>query len=184
MVRELGRPRLVLQTVNVNLAPAIQHRDFFLKTLWNKLNAAVDKISSFLPSPLLLASRLYWGWQFFQTGKGKLLNLDKTAGFFAELGIPLPKIQAGLAGTAECVGGLFLLAGLFSRLTCVPLIFTMIVAYLTAHRETVTGIFSEPDAFVTAPPFLFLFVAVLVFVFGPGAFAVDRWMQKPAQESL
>jgi hypothetical protein len=30
-----------------------------------------------LQSPLLLAIRLYWGWQFFLTGKGKLMNPEK-----------------------------------------------------------------------------------------------------------
>ena len=35
-----------------------------------------------LQSPFLLIIRLYWGWQFFLTGKGKLMNLDRTAGFF------------------------------------------------------------------------------------------------------
>lgn len=37
-----------------------------------------------LQSPFLLIIRLYWGWQFFLTGKGKLMNLDKTASFFAK----------------------------------------------------------------------------------------------------
>ncbi len=151
-----------------------------MKLLWTKLNALIDKLASYLPSPLLLAIRLYWGWQFFQTGKGKLMNLERTTGFFAELGLPLPKMQAMLAGTTECVGGLFLLVGLFSRLTAVPLIFTMIVAYLTAHRETVTGIFSDSDAFVSAPPFLFLFAAIIIFVFGPGTASVDQLLKKRA----
>ena len=151
-----------------------------MKNLWIKLNALIEKIASYLPSPLLLAIRLYWGWQFFQTGKGKLMNLERTTGFFTELGLPLPKLQAVLAGTTECVGGLFLLAGLFSRLTCIPLIFTMIVAYFTADRVAVTGIFSNPDAFVTAAPFLFLFAAVIIFVFGPGAVSVDQILKKRA----
>lgn len=151
-----------------------------MKTLWTKLNFIIDKLVSYLPSPLLLGIRVYWGWQFFQTGKGKLMNLERTAGFFTELGLPLPKLQAVLAGGTECVGGLFLLAGLFSRLTALPLIFTMFVAYLTAHRETVTGIFTDPDAFVTAAPFLFLFASVIVFVFGPGAVSADQLLKKRA----
>lgn len=145
---------------------------------WTPLNRWLDAVGSFLGSPLLLAIRLYWGWQFFVTGKGKLFNLDTTAGFFGELGLPLPKFQAALAGTTECLGGLLLLAGLLTRPVCLPLAFTMIVAFLTAHREAVTGIFGNPDAFVTAPPFLFLFAVVIVFVFGPGAISADCWTQK------
>lgn len=131
------------------------------------------KFASFLPDPLLLAIRLYWGWQFFQTGKGKLMNLDNTTSFFIELGLPFPKLNAILAGSTECFGGLLLLIGLASRLTTVPLMFTMVVAYLTADRDKVTGLFEDPDAFVTAAPFLFLLASLIVFTFGPGRFSVD-----------
>ena len=50
-----------------------------------------------------------------------------------------------------------------------PLIGTMIVAYLTAHSDEVTDLYT----FVTAPPFLNLFTCLLVLVFGPGRFSVD-----------
>ncbi|HZJ13883.1 MAG TPA: DoxX family protein [Chthoniobacteraceae bacterium] len=128
-----------------------------------------------LQSPLLLVMRLYWGWSFFVTGKGKLLNLDKTAEFFAELGLPLPKLNAVLAGSTECFGGLLLLVGLGSRLVSVPLAFTMLVAYFTADREALVGIFSEPDKFLAASPFLFLLTTLIVLAFGPGVFSLD-WL--------
>ncbi|HSJ04025.1 MAG TPA: DoxX family protein [Verrucomicrobium sp.] len=147
--------------------------------LWTSLNLLLDRIASVLPDPLLCAIRLYWGWQFFLTGKGKLGNLDGTAEFFASLNLPAPKVQAMIAGGTECVGGLLLLAGIFSRVITLPLIFTMVVAYLTAHREVVTGIFGDSDTFVTAPPFLFLFACVLVFVFGPGRWSVDGFLNRP-----
>ncbi len=132
------------------------------------------KGASHLQSPLLFVIRLYWGWSFFQTGLGKLQNLGKTTEFFQSLGIPLPGLNAAMAGTTECIGGLLLLVGLASRLAALPLIVTMIVAYLTAELETVKNIFSEPDKFLAADPFLFLLAAVLVLVFGPGAFSLDR----------
>jgi putative oxidoreductase len=131
------------------------------------------KCASFLASPLLLVIRVYWGWQFFGTGKGKLMDIQKVAGFFAENHIPLPTLSVILAGTTECVGGLFLLAGLASRLTTIPLIFTMIVAYLTVENDSLKVIFSDPDKFTGATPFLFLYACVLVFVFGPGVFSLD-----------
>ena len=79
-----------------------------------------------------------------------------------------------MAGCTECFGGLLLLLGLFSRVTCVPLIFTMLVAYGTAHLDVVKTIWSDADSFVSAPPFLFLLAAVIVFIFGPGKFSVDE----------
>ena len=131
--------------------------------------------ASYLQSPLLLAIRLYWGWQFFQTGKGKLMNLDRITEFFQSLHIPMPKLNACLAGGTECFGGLLLLLGLGSRLVSLPLIFTMIIAYVTADLDKVKAIFSDPDKFVTAAPFLFMFAAVIVLAFGPGKFSLD-WL--------
>ncbi|HVM62890.1 MAG TPA: DoxX family protein [Verrucomicrobiae bacterium] len=126
-----------------------------------------------LQSPFLLIIRLYWGWQFFLTGRGKLMHLDRTAGFFASLNIPLPKLNAVLAGSTECFGGLLLLLGLGSRIATVPLIFTMVIAYLTADPDKVHQIFSKPDAFVSADEFLFMLTAIIVLIFGPGFFSLD-----------
>ena len=132
-------------------------------------------VISCLQSPLLLAMRLYWGWQFFQTGKGKLMNLDRTTGFFEGLHIPLPHLNAIMAGSTECFGGLLLLLGLGSRVFTIPLIFTMCIAYATAETDALHAIFSDPDKFVSAAPFEFMLTAVIVLVFGPGKFSLD-WL--------
>ena len=42
-------------------------------------------VVSNLQSVLLLAVRLYWGWQFFVAGKGKLEDIEKFAGFLERL---------------------------------------------------------------------------------------------------
>ena len=131
-----------------------------------------------LRSPVLLAIRLFWGWQFFLTGKGKLMNLAKTTQFFDSLGIPFPHAQAVLAGSLECFGGLLLLIGLAARLISVPLMILLTVAYLTADIDRVRAIFGDPDKFVTADEFLFLFTGVIIFVFGPGAFSLDAFIGK------
>jgi hypothetical protein len=52
------------------------------------------------------------------------------------------------------VCGLLLLAGFASRLITIPLIINFCVAYLTASREVLLGIFSDPDAFVSDAAFL------------------------------
>jgi len=121
----------------------------------------------------LLIIRLYWGWQFFQSGMGKLGDIPKVTGFFQSLGIPFPMANAYMAGCTECFGGLFLLAGLCSRFATIPLIITMIVAYITASPDAVRHIFSKPDDFVTADPFLFMLAAIIVFLFGPGPLSLD-----------
>ena len=43
---------------------------------------------------LLLAIRLYWGANFFATGRGKLMNLDNVTKFFESLNIPAPGANA------------------------------------------------------------------------------------------
>jgi putative oxidoreductase len=133
----------------------------------------VITVASWLQPLFLLAIRLYWGWQFFITGWGKLTHIPKVTGFFLSLGIPFPALNAWLAGSSECFGGLLLLVGLGCRVTTLPLIFTMIIAYLTAELDVVRNIFSDPDKFVTDTPFLFLLAAVIVFLFGPGPLSLD-----------
>jgi putative oxidoreductase len=58
-----------------------------------------------LPSPSLLALRLYWGRQFFLTGQGKLMHIDKVTHFFQNLHIPFPAFNVVLAGGTECIVG-------------------------------------------------------------------------------
>jgi putative oxidoreductase len=131
------------------------------------------KVVSCLQSPFLLAIRLYWGWQFFQIGKGKLMNLEVPTHYFETLHIPYPHLNAILAGSTECFGGLLLLLGLGSRIITVPLIFTMCIAYATAETDALHAIFSNPDKFVSAAPFEFMLAAIIVLVFGPGKFSLD-----------
>jgi putative oxidoreductase len=133
--------------------------------------------ANFLQSFFLLIVRLYWGWEFFLTGKGKLMDLEKPTAFFQSLGIPFPHQQAILVGATECFGGLLLLVGLCSRLVSIPLTILLTVAYLTADLDRVKVIFSDSDKFLTADEFLFLFAVVLIFVFGPGKFSID-WLLK------
>lgn len=136
------------------------------------------RLLAYLQPILLLVLRLYWGYQFFLSGKGKLTNIDNVTNYFATLQIPMPYLNACAAGLIECVGGLLLLVGLGSRVITIPLILTMLVAYGTAHQTELTGLFSNPDGFVTAPPFLFLLASTIVLVFGPGWASVDELLNR------
>src|SRR5271167_4064532 len=126
-----------------------------MKILNDKIAGWLAPERTLLQSLVLIAIRLYWGWQFFQTGKGKLMDLDKPTQFFQSLGIPFPHAQAILCGTTECIGGLLLLVGLVSRLISIPLTILLTVAYLTADIDRVKMVFSDPDKFVSADEFLF-----------------------------
>ena len=133
----------------------------------------LERTAAHLQSPLLLAVRLYWGWQFFQTGMGKLTNIPKIIEFFTSLGIPFPAFNAYLVGSLECVGGALLFLGLGSRIIALPLTFNMLVAYITADREALFSVFSDPGKFYGADPYTFLFASLLILIFGPGKISLD-----------
>ena len=128
---------------------------------------------NYLHSPFLLAVRLYWGWQFWQAGWGKLQDISKPIGFFTDLGILFPVFNAWLVSSLECFGGVLLVLGLASRLISIPLVIDMTVAYLTADRQALKAIFSEPGKFYGADPYTFWFAALVVLIFGPGMISLD-----------
>jgi putative oxidoreductase len=148
-------------------------------SLYHKLNHLLALLAGVLRPIFLLIIRLYWGWAFCTDGWGKFHNLDRVTHYFGDdLHIPLPKLNAILASSVECAGGLLLLLGLGGRIVPLPLIATMVVAYLTAESDALHAIFSNPDKFVTADPFLFLLAAVIIFIFGPGKLSLDALLSK------
>jgi putative oxidoreductase len=144
-----------------------------MRELVGKYYGVLIRVASSLQSPFLLAVRLYWGWQFMQTGWGKLTDIGKVVGFFTDLGIPAPALNAYFESALEFGGGLLLFLGLASRLIALPLVVNMLVAYITADREALFSIFSSPDKFTGAAPYTFLMAALIVLFFGPGKFSAD-----------
>src|SRR5580658_10730010 len=133
----------------------------------------LNRASSSLASPFLLAVRLYWGWQFMQTGWGKLTDIGKVIHFFTDLGIPAPVLNAYFVAALEFGGGLLLMLGLGSRLIALPLVIDMVVAYIAADREALFSIISDPDKFTAAAPFTFLVASLVVLAFGAGRYSLD-----------
>jgi putative oxidoreductase len=138
-------------------------------------------LASRLQSPFLLAVRLYWGWQFAQSGWGKLHRLDQVTAFFGSLNIPFPHANAILVSNLEFFGGILLILGLASRLTGLILTGNMLVAYITADREALASVFSDPGKFYAADPYTFLFASVMVLIFGAGLFSIDALLDRRAR---
>lgn len=132
---------------------------------------------SYLQSPFLLFVRLYWGWQLVQSGWGKLHSLSNVTDFFTSLNLPFPAQTAVAISSLELFGGIFLALGLFSRITALVLTANMFMAYVTADREALFSIFSDPDKFSAAAPFTFLVASVIVLLFGPGKIAMDSLLR-------
>ena len=122
-------------------------------------------------------ARLTVGLVFFQSGWGKLHDLEQVTKFFTELGIPNPAFQARLASTAELVCGGLLLLGLATRFAVVPLIVTMCVAIRTALWENVTGI----GSLVGLLEFSYIALLVWLGTDGPGPLSLDRLIARVTQ---
>lgn len=126
---------------------------------------------------ILLALRLLYGWQFAQTGWGKLVNLERTAGFFEGLGLPVPAAMAALVGGTELAGGVLLLVGGGTRIAAAALSVVMLTALLTAHAAEA---FQSVAAFTEQAPYPFLVATLILLAFGAGRLSLDGWLRARA----
>lgn len=151
-------------------------KDFVLK-----LYRLAYAVGSSLASPFLLLVRLYWGWQLAESGWGKLHNLGKVTDFFTSLNLPAPAFTATAISTLELVGGILLFLGVAARLIAIPLTINMLMAYITADREALFSVLSDPDKFYAAAPYTFLIASLIVLIFGPGRFSIDKLLKLEPQ---
>ena len=109
----------------------------------------------------LLLIRLMTGTTLAFHGAQKLFGafggygIEGSAGYMESLGIPFPTASVVLAGSAEFLGGLAFLTGLFTRTLAAPVAFTMLVAAFTAHSGfdvTQGGMEYPPCLRPSAPP--------------------------------
>jgi putative oxidoreductase len=130
-----------------------------------RLRRALDALR-FAP-PLL--ARVLLGLVFVPSGWAKLHDLPTFVGFFAQLGIPFPAIQAPFVAGVELVCGTLVVVGLAARPAAAMLVCTMTVAILTAVWPGADGLLD----FVTKPEPLYLTMLAYLVVFGAGAVALD-----------
>jgi len=141
------------------------------------LGLRVTEALSFL-APLL--TRLVIGYAFYQAGGGKLANMERTVGFFTDLGIPFPAANAHFIARLEFYGGMLLIVGLGTRIVASLLGSTMVVALMTADRESfLNALKGVGDAGLTdvVPVVFGLFLLWLV-LFGPGLASLDALLRK------
>jgi putative oxidoreductase len=123
-----------------------------------------------------LLARLTVGVTFVLTGWGKLRSLPDVTEFFASLHIPAPHFNAVLAASAEFFCGGALLLGLFTRLAAVPLIFTMIVAIVTA--KILPGKVEGLSDFLGLEEWTYIVIFIWLAIVGPGAISIDRLLTR------
>ncbi|MGB6746188.1 MAG: DoxX family protein [Terracidiphilus sp.] len=138
--------------------------------------AGTASLFNYLQSPLLLAIRLYWGWQFAQDGWGKLTHLGRVSAYFATLNLPAPHMTALFVSLIELVGGILLAAGIGTRLVSLILFVNMTMAFWTAEKDAFLGVLSNPDKFQAADAYNYWFAALLILILGPGWLAIDTFL--------
>jgi len=148
---------------------------------------AVRTLKLFVPLAFVppLLTRVLVGWAFVLTGTGKWSRIDGVVDYFTQLGIPFPSANAHFVATLELVGGACLIVGLASRLMALGLSSTMVVALLTAERETVASALTAwppGDLTDTAAAVCLVFLLWIV-IYGPGVVSLDtllaRWLRLP-----
>jgi putative oxidoreductase len=121
-----------------------------------------------------LFARITVGWVFLLSGWGKLHNLPQITENFISWGIPFPHLLTPFTSGVEFFGGMFLLAGLLTRISAGALGITMIVAIKSARwgevdsLETLLGF----DEFEYLALFLWLAIA------GAGRVSFDHFIQR------
>ena len=121
-------------------------------------------------SVLLLIVRVVFGVMLMNHGIDKWANYQELSAVFPDpLGIGSP-LSLGLAIFGELACSMAFIIGFLYRLAMIPMIFTMCVAFFIVHAD-------DPFA-VKELAFVYLVVFVLVYIVGPGKFAVDRWISK------
>ncbi|MCD8264263.1 MAG: DoxX family protein [Tannerellaceae bacterium] len=119
-------------------------------------------------SLFLLACRIFFGLLLVSHGIQKLQAYAELSNTFPDpLGVG-SKFSLTLAIMAELVCSLGFIFGALYRLCLIPMAFTMTVACFVIHA---TDPFSEKEL-----PFVYLSVFILLFIAGPGKFAIDRFI--------
>jgi putative oxidoreductase len=80
--------------------------------------------------------RFIVGAVFFSEGIQKFLfPAIRGAGRFEKIGLPSPEFLGSFVGTVEILCGILILFGLLTRLSSIPLIIVMLVAFSTTKSE-------------------------------------------------
>lgn len=147
-----------------------------MTSLWNHfLNITLrgpEKIAAYLQWLAPLVARLVVGEVFMTAGWGKLQNMDAMIENFTRWGILFPQILTPFTSGAECVCGILLMLGLFTRISAGILGVIMIVAIQSVlwvdvdSLDTLLG-FSE-----TAYLVIFFWLAIA----GGGKIAIDHYL--------
>lgn len=122
-------------------------------------------------SLFLLSLRLLFGVLLLTHGIQKWTHFSELSASFPDpLGVG-SQVSLGLAIFAEVTCSIGFIFGALYRLVLIPMIFTMGMAFLVIHG-------GDPFA-AKELAFVYLVVFILMYIAGPGKFAVDRLIAVP-----
>jgi putative oxidoreductase len=127
----------------------------------------------------IAALRFIVGVVFLVHGSQKLFvyGFSGVAGSFGHIGIPIPAVSAVVVTLVEFLGGLALIAGLFTRWAAILLAINMTVAVLAVHAKH--GFFASAGGYEYA--LTLLVASISLALAGPGVCAVDNLLAKSRQ---
>src|SRR4029078_2431542 len=134
---------------------------------------------------LLLFIRIWLGYRMITASYSSVIDIifhPQERAFFEkwfgdELHFPMPLLMAFLAKGAELSGGIFLLAGVFSRAFSSLIVFTMFIATVTANLGENFNI----DGGFTISYFLF---ALIFLLWGGGKYSLDNLLFKKVATNI
>ena len=138
----------------------------------NCISGVFSTMGRSLKSPFLVLIRIFWGYLFFRAGLGKLMHMDDTVAFFVQIGVPLSVLSAYIVSICEILAGLSFVFGCFARVFGLIMSVIMIMAFITAHVDSIISDFNANKVLMETP-FTYLYTSLILFIFGPGKWSVD-----------
>jgi len=121
-----------------------------------------------------LIFRFIIGYVFILSGWGKFQNLSGVISYFESLGLPYSNLQAPFVAGVELVAGLFILMGLFTRISSSLLFIIMIVAIKLAKWEDI----SDFSSLLEVSEFFYSVILISLIFHGSQFLAVDAIIKK------
>ena len=147
-----------------------------MKQFYKSLLSFVSSLRDLPP----LINRFILCFGFYEPARNKLQHFSDIIGWFGQLGIPAPTLNAYMAVATECSGILLLFLGLGTRVMCVPMMVVMIVAVATVHWQN--GFSCSQNGFEV--PFYYFCMLFGLIITGPGRFSIDHLIKQKFGDSF